>query len=256
MEFRIGEFQVCHAVADGGALQTLLLHRGLELLHRKIGRLQRQRGKSREAVGLGGTKLGELLVLELHDLPRQVTVAAVPERINRHHLHVDGLGVHGRKAPVDLDESLLRAVDRGELDFGGFFAEQRAGFVEMAMGMHVDRLDPFSADHDREFLPCRFLAVRALEKAATAEDDTGSGGRTSLEKITACGHDHFLPVLLLFSERNCADAHYGQRSHATWRRQGIRRQASDVTRPSIDGENGLGFALVAAHHEMAATKGT
>src|SRR5437868_1136534 len=108
----------------------------------------------------------------------------------------------------------------------GFFAEQRAGFVEMAMGMHVDRLDPFSADHDREFLPCRFLAVSALEKAATAEDNTGSGGRTSLEKITACGHDHFLPVLLLFSERNCALAHYGQRSHATWRRQGVRRHPS------------------------------
>ena len=39
-------------------------------------------------------------------------------------------------------------------------------------------------------------------------------------------------------------------------RQGIRRQASDITRPSIDGENGLSFALDAAHHEMAATKGT
>ena len=83
-----------------------------------------------------------------------------------------------------------------------------------------------SSPHDRELLPCRFLTVRALEKAATAEDDTGSGGRTSLEKITACGHDHFLPVLLLFSEQNCALAHYGQRSHATWRRQGVRRHPS------------------------------
>jgi hypothetical protein len=56
------------------------------------------------------------------------------------------------------------------------------------MGVHVDRLDPLSANHHREFLPRRLLAVRAFEETATAEDDAGSGGRTTFEKITACGH--------------------------------------------------------------------
>jgi hypothetical protein len=41
-------------------------------------------------------------------------------------------------------------------------------------------------------LPCRLLAARAFQETATAEDDAGSG-RTAFEKITACGHDHFLP---------------------------------------------------------------
>jgi hypothetical protein len=112
--------------------------------------------------------------------------------------HVDGLRIHDGEPPVDLNESLFRAVDRGKLDLGGIIAEQRAGFVELAMGVHVDRLDPLSADHHRKFLPRRLLAVRAFQETATAEDDTG-GGRTAFEKITACGHDYFLPLSFFVS---------------------------------------------------------
>src|SRR6478672_10406984 len=35
---KIGEFDAGDDTADGGALQPLLLHRGLELLHREVGR--------------------------------------------------------------------------------------------------------------------------------------------------------------------------------------------------------------------------
>ena len=64
MKLRIGEVLAQHAAADRGALQPLLLHRGLELLHREVGKLQRERGEGREAVRLRGAQLGELLVVE------------------------------------------------------------------------------------------------------------------------------------------------------------------------------------------------
>ena len=132
--------------ADRRALQALLLHRGLEFLHGEIGRLQGQRGESREAVGLRGAELGELLVLDLHDLAGEIAVAAVPERIDRQHFHVDGLRIHRGEPLVDLDEGLGRAVDRRKLRRGGIGAEQRAGFAEVAMGMHVDGFDPLAVD--------------------------------------------------------------------------------------------------------------
>ena len=59
------------------------------------------------------------------------------------------------------------------------------------MGVHVDGLDPFSADHDGQFLACRLLSVRTLQETAAAEDNAGGdGGRAGLQKITACGHDN------------------------------------------------------------------
>jgi hypothetical protein len=79
-------------------------------------------------------------------------------------------------------------------------------------------------------LLCRLLAVRAFEEAATAEDDAGSGGRTALEKITACGHDYFLSLSFLFlaGPRNGNLAE--EMRHAGGR-------TCHVTRSSTDGEN-------------------
>src|SRR6202011_1493692 len=48
MEFGVGEILPQHAGADSGATQALLLDRGLELLHRKVRKLQSQRGESRK----------------------------------------------------------------------------------------------------------------------------------------------------------------------------------------------------------------
>jgi len=39
-------------------------------------------------------------------------------------------------------------VDRRKLERGGIGAEQRAGFAEVAMGVHVDGFDPLAARHD------------------------------------------------------------------------------------------------------------
>ena len=68
MELGVGEFHPRDLAADRRALQALLLDRRLELLHREVRGLQRERGEGREPVGLGGTKLGKLLVLDFHDL--------------------------------------------------------------------------------------------------------------------------------------------------------------------------------------------
>jgi hypothetical protein len=91
---------------------------------------------------------------------------------------------------VDLDESLLGAPDRRKLDCG-IGAEQRAGFAELTMRVHVDGLDPFSPDRDRQGLACRLLRVGAFQQTAAAENNAGSrGGATSLQKITARRHSH------------------------------------------------------------------
>ena len=148
MEFRVGEFDAVHHAADRGPLQALLLHRGLEFLHGEIGRLQSERGEGGEAVRLGGAELRQLFVLDLHDLGGKVALAVVPEGIDRQHLEVDRLRVHGGEPLVDLDERLGRVVDRRKLGRGGIGAEQCAGFAEVAMGVHIDGFDPFAADGD------------------------------------------------------------------------------------------------------------
>src|ERR1044071_3494129 len=82
-KFRFGKILAEHASADSRALQPLLLDGGFELLHREIGELQAERGKRREAIRVRGAELGELLVVDLDDLGGEITVLAVPGRIDR-----------------------------------------------------------------------------------------------------------------------------------------------------------------------------
>ena len=140
MEFRVGEVHAVHRAADRGALQALLLHRGFELLHGEIGRLQGKRGKGREAIRLRRAEFGELLVLHSDDLRGKIALAVVPERIDRQDLHVHGLRVHGGESLTDIEKGLFRAPDRPDLELDAVLAEQRAGFAEMAMRVHVDGL--------------------------------------------------------------------------------------------------------------------
>jgi hypothetical protein len=66
------------------------------------------------------------------------------------------------------------------------------------MGVDVDGLDAFTADRDRQLLTGWLLGMRALQQAAAAEDNAGSGcGSAGFQKITACGHDDFLPGCFL-----------------------------------------------------------
>src|SRR5262249_56810228 len=53
MVLGLGKALAQHAAADGGAAQALLLHRGLQLLERGLGILQRERREGADAVGLG-----------------------------------------------------------------------------------------------------------------------------------------------------------------------------------------------------------
>jgi hypothetical protein len=70
----------------------------------------------------------------------------------------------------------------------------------VTMGVHVNSFDPFSSDHDWEFLAYRLLSVGISEETAAAEDDAGGdGSHTSFQKITACGHDNFLHRTSLLS---------------------------------------------------------
>ena len=75
MKFRIGEFHAVDDAADRRPLQPLFLHRGLQFLHREFGRLQGERGEGGKPVGLGGAELGQLFVLQLHDLAGEIAVA-------------------------------------------------------------------------------------------------------------------------------------------------------------------------------------
>ena len=68
MEFGVGKILSQHAAADRGAAQALLLDRGLQLLHREVGKLQRQRGEGPEPIRPRCAQFGQLLVLHLDDL--------------------------------------------------------------------------------------------------------------------------------------------------------------------------------------------
>jgi hypothetical protein len=103
------------------------------LLHCKIGVLQRQGGE-------GGKSLRQLLVLQFDDLGGGVAVLAVPERIDRQHLHVDRHRVHFLQALLNDDEMLRHALDRRPHLFGPV-AHQVDGFPEIAVRMHIHGQD-------------------------------------------------------------------------------------------------------------------
>src|SRR5262249_11251819 len=94
VELWIGKILARDATADLGAPEAKLFHRIVELLHRQIGELQGKRRKGGKAFRLRRAQLGELLVLQLDYGGGRVPVLAVPEWIDREHLHVDRHGVH------------------------------------------------------------------------------------------------------------------------------------------------------------------
>src|SRR5215813_14728118 len=82
MKLRVGKIFARHAAADLGTAQAKFLHSIVKLLHREIGKLERERRKGGEAVRLRGTQLCKLLILHLDDGGRSVAVLPVPERID------------------------------------------------------------------------------------------------------------------------------------------------------------------------------
>jgi len=101
MEFRIGKILPQHVTADRGPAKVLFLDCRFELLHREIGILQCQGSEGGKPLGPRCTKLRQFLVLNFDDLSRSVAILAVPERIDRQHLHIDSLAVH-RLQPLSV----------------------------------------------------------------------------------------------------------------------------------------------------------
>ena len=117
MKFWVGKILAQHAAADRRASQALLLDRGLKLLHREVGILQRQRREGARTGRAWRTELRQLLVLHLDDLRRRIAVLAIPERVDRQHFHVDRHRVHFLQALLDGDKVLGDALDRRQRPF-------------------------------------------------------------------------------------------------------------------------------------------
>ena len=119
---------------------------------------------------------------------------AIPGRIDRQHLHVDRHGVHALEPVLDgvSDEMLLRAFGFGD-HVGRLVTHQRERFVEQAVRMDVDGLDPLAFDLHRQ-APATSLRVHRVQHPATAEHDT----RRALEKVSSCGHDDVSPRKIAF----------------------------------------------------------
>ena len=158
-----------HAGADGCAAQALLFDRVLELLHCEIGVLQGQRGESRKPVRPRSTKFCQLLVVDPDDLAGRIAILAVPEWIDRQHLHVDRHRVHLLQTLLDDDEVLWNALDRRQ-HLVGRIAHQIDGFMEIAVRVNVDGQDPLAGNLHRQPRWPRLRAGR-IQHAATAEGD-------------------------------------------------------------------------------------
>ena len=72
---------------------------------------QRQRCEGGETIPIGSDQFREFVVLNGNDFLGQIAVAAIPEWVDRHHFHVDRLGVHGFEALLDYKIRFLAVVD-------------------------------------------------------------------------------------------------------------------------------------------------
>jgi hypothetical protein len=135
----------------------------------------------------------QLFVLEFHDLRREIAFAVVPEGVDRQDLHVDGLRIHRGEPLTEFDKGLLRPVFRAGLKPWPLLTQERTGFVEITVRVHVDGLDLLASDRDGQFVPRRLLGARAVQDTAAAKEDAGcSHSGASFDKITASRHDDLL----------------------------------------------------------------
>jgi hypothetical protein len=153
-------------------------------LRREIGILQCQGSEGGKPLGPRRTKLRQFLVLNFDDLSRGVAILAVPERIDRQHLHIDCHRIHFLQALFDGDEMLRHALDWRQ-NLVGPVPHQVNGFTEIAMCVDIHREDALAIDFDRQARGLR-LGVGRTEHAATAKGYSARG-RASQE-ITSGGH--------------------------------------------------------------------
>jgi hypothetical protein len=149
MELGIGQFLAGDAAADADAAEAELLDRVFDLFRGKIRMLQCRRREADEAVGVGRAELDQSLVLDLDQLGRDVALGAVPVGVDAERFDVDALRIHRRDAHAGIGHQQARCLER-VLDQG-----HRRG--HRAMGVDVNRLDPFAVDHD---LPAAAMRMR------------------------------------------------------------------------------------------------
>ena len=81
IELAIGQLLPFDAATDGGAAESELLDRLLELIGRQIGMLQCQRRHPYEPIGMLGAPLRDLLVLQRDDVTREQRSAEYPQAL-------------------------------------------------------------------------------------------------------------------------------------------------------------------------------
>ena len=139
MELRIAQLHALDAAAEAAPAQPVLLHPLLELLGREVGVLQGHRRERDEPVRMRRAELGQLLVLQLDQLRRDVAIRVVPVRIDAERLDVDALRVH--RADAIRDPRLQQEL-RLHLP-----SHERHGFGERAVRVYVHRLHTLAVHH-------------------------------------------------------------------------------------------------------------
>src|ERR1700704_1619120 len=172
----------------------------LQLLGRQIRKLQRDRGKTDVAIGMGLAPFGELFIVKLDDLAREFTVCRIePETIDAQHLNVNSPVVERLQTirSHNVGSAGAIACTRSE----GRILDDVPHFRHHAVGMHVDHLYALAS---HEYFPalCR-RGLRRLEsgirKPATGDEYSRSCARHSLQEIPAIPHG-LLPDSTLLDE--------------------------------------------------------
>ncbi len=161
IESRVREVYAGDVAADRGALQPLLAHRRVQLLHRQVGRLQREGGEAGEAFRILRAEGGHAVVVDRKDAGRDLPWLVVPERVDQQHLHVDFLLIHRTQALLKVDVLLAGAARGVERGLRGS-AEFGSGFAEQEMGVDVDR--PHAPAIHRHGLPARLAICARLSR--------------------------------------------------------------------------------------------
>jgi hypothetical protein len=117
-------------------------------------------------------------------LAGRIAVLAIPERVDRQHLHVDRHRIHLLQTLLDDDEVLRNTLDRRQ-HLVGRVAHQIDGFMKIAVRVNVHGQDPLAADLYRQPRRPRLRAGR-IQHAAAAKRDSGRG--RAPQEISAGGH--------------------------------------------------------------------
>src|SRR5436190_6509604 len=204
VELRIADLHAVDAAADPGAAQPVLLHALLELLGGEVGVLQRHRREGDEALGIGGARLRELLVLELDDLPGEIAVRRVPVRVDAERLDVDALLVHGPKSRRHLGGHMQVRSERRPTQFQ-IHQRQRLGHRAVRVDIHGPHA-PAAHHH----VPAARLRPRGRggHQLASNKRETGERAAGGLEEFPARGRHGW-------SSRSLRCAHYRAERLAT-----------------------------------------